>query len=100
MIARRHELLGADDPATLAAVFRAGKLTAGRTAISKAQVVIAPRNGVGVADMARSHTRCDIGRSCGLRPDYTINSHILVHLAQKPLQDLDRVSAGIDIHVE
>ncbi len=35
-----------------------------------------------------------------LRPQRPIDHDLLAHFAQQPLQDLDRIAARIDVHVE
>ena len=100
MVLRADELLGPFDPAALAACAGAGVFAALRSPVGDAEVVVAPGNAVGVDQgvagagegPARGGGRC--------RSEGTVDSHLFAELADEALQDLHRVAAGIDVHVE
>ena len=80
MVFGRDELFGAPDPPALLTCTRTRVFTAGRTAIRKAQVIIAPRNAICVDQLATRSFERGLHRGNGLRAKGDINNNFNPHI--------------------
>ena len=100
VIFRRDKHLGTGDPPPLAAIQTPRIFAAGGAGIGQSIVIIAPRNAIGIGQMAGRGVISQLRRPNGLRADLSIGVAGIAHIRQQPLQHLDRIATRIDIHVK
>ena len=100
MVTLRNEFLGAFDPPTLAARASARIFAAGFAPIRYAEVVVAARNPVCIRQMVRCVCVSRLRRCNRYRSQHSVDGQTMPHISQQPLQDLDRVASGVDVHIK